>query len=379
MGIKGFFDVQINKETTIRNLRKPFDISEKKICVDSSCIVYKYFHATLKKNLTDKENIDTYTKYVTNLIKGLIDKKVLMIWVFDSGKNVFKEHTTQIRKKSIENILLKEIKSIVPDVKNLSDVEIINNDSEVSFTYDNEIYTCLNITPSRKHFNILKNILEEYNIQYVIADKIEAEQLAVKICKEYSFDGVLSPDSDVLIFGYNVIQYDKGDYFIYYLDEILKEMDITLSDLCIIGIILGCDFCEKTEKIGPKRVLKKFKDIKLPKAENILTIQQQIIHDYLLRPIEFNIPMLPVLPTSTAISSEISTETITETITEGISSETITETITEGISSETITETITEGISSETITDTITEDVSKANQAFHTYDIEVENDIDVSL
>ena len=56
-----------------------------------------------------------------------------------------------------------------------------------------------------------------------------------------------------------MIKHDKQKLYKYELSSLLDEFKINQDDLIKIGIILGCDFAEKTAGIGIKSVIKKFK------------------------------------------------------------------------------------------------------------------------
>ena len=298
MGVKDLFKLRIDKATIFKDLKHEFDIKDKNICIDSSCIVYKYFYSTLDKNSTSDKNIKSYKKFILAFVQELIINNVNAIWVFDGERNIYKLITTLKRKKMYNDLLLKEIKNTITKTNilekssdiTLDDIKIINKNLDLTFEYNNTTYTCLNITPLKIHFDILKNILKTFGINYVIADYLEAEHLAVKICKDYNYQGVLSADSDVLMFNGNLITLNNLDdknsirYYIYYIDEILGKLNITKEDFCKMCIMLGCDFCEKTKGIGCERALKKYNTLSL-------TVDQEPIYKYILDEIgtEYNI------------------------------------------------------------------------------------------
>lgn len=278
MGIKKLFDLQVGC-TILRNLKKEINITNKNICIDSSCIIYKYFHATLNKDLTDEENITLYKKAIFYTIQDLIKRNVTAIWVFDGKRNLFKEGTNEQRKEILNGALLKEIQKLVP-ITSIDEVNIVTRDSTITFIYNNELYNMLNITPSSIHTTILKEMLITFGIEYIIADCIEAEHLAVKICNDLNYDGVLSTDSDVLMFGGNLITVSNC-YYIYNYSEIIGMLNLSKEDFCKVCIMLGCDFCDKTSKIGPKQVLKKYKNI-------LLSDEQDVVLSYVMREIDID-------------------------------------------------------------------------------------------
>jgi len=104
----------------------------------------------------------------------------------------------------------------------------------------------------------------------------ESEQIcAISTNKKDIFgvkmDYVLSVDADALIFGAKKwIKRDikKKKFFLYDLNTVLQEHNLSYDDLVKIAVILGCDFAPKTPRVAEKTVLKKYKDVKLTDAQN---------------------------------------------------------------------------------------------------------------
>ena len=106
------------------------------------------------------------------------------------------------------------------------------------------------------------------------AEQIAAIATNTPIFKEDQIDKkmdcVLTPDADCLLFGAKqLIKRDirKKKLFKYNLSDLLKNYELTQSNLIKVGIILGTDFSPKTPRIGPKTVLKKYNDIELSKEQ----------------------------------------------------------------------------------------------------------------
>jgi hypothetical protein len=60
-----------------------------------------------------------------------------------------------------------------------------------------------------------------------------------------------------------MLKNDKQKLYKYELAAILRTAAIDLDGLIKAGVILGCDFAEKTAGVGPKTVIKKLPNIKL--------------------------------------------------------------------------------------------------------------------
>ena len=68
----------------------------------------------------------------------------------------------------------------------------------------------------------------------------------------------------------------------------LSDNEIDMDDLQKIGIILGSDHAPKTPRVGPKTVLRKFKDIELTEEQKAVNVFNK---DVDLTKIEFHNPL----------------------------------------------------------------------------------------
>jgi hypothetical protein len=136
--------------------------------------------------------------------------------------------------------------------------------------------------------NDLKLMLDSFNIPWIEAPAgFEAEQLAAYLTNNHlhgiKADAVLTPDPDCLLFGARMmIKNDKQKFYKYQLASILHDNKISHDDLIKIGVILGCDFADKTPGVGPGTVLKK-------QAAISLTDRQISAVAYFIKPICSNI------------------------------------------------------------------------------------------
>ena len=111
-------------------------------------------------------------------------------------------------------------------------------------------------------------------------ENIEAEKLGAHLVKTGIIDYFITNDSDALVFGSpNIIRNHTENgrkvNSIYELKSILTDLNVTYEDFVKIGVILGCDFCKKTPRVGLKTVLKKYKDI-------VLTLEQKNAYNYFI-------------------------------------------------------------------------------------------------
>lgn len=133
----------------------------------------------------------------------------------------------------------------------------------------------------------VKYILESLGISYCTADvNTEAEKLGSCLLKNGIIDYFITNDSDALPFGStNILRYHTQNgtkqYTLYELKTVLNDLNITYEEFVKICVILGCDFCKKTPRIGLKTILKKYKD-------TILTPEQIIAYDYFIQETVFD-------------------------------------------------------------------------------------------
>lgn len=116
-------------------------------------------------------------------------------------------------------------------------------------------------TMTSEHVHSVQTLLQLLGQMYVVAPEgIEAEHLGATLVQCGLCNYVFSGDSDVIMFGGNLLLPEKGKtgkYIAYEYNRFVAEAGITRDELLRCGVIMGCDFCPKTSGIGEKTVLKK--------------------------------------------------------------------------------------------------------------------------
>ena len=133
-----------------------------------------------------------------------------------------------------------------------------------------------------KIINDIKFILDCFGIQWCDSPKgFEAESICALLTNsdnEIKSDAVWSTDTDSIIYGSKKLIRElkvksKKVFILYDLNKILDENNLNIDDLRKIAVVAGCDHCVKTPKIGPKTILKKYKDVELtPEQKNAVKI-----------------------------------------------------------------------------------------------------------
>ena len=271
MGVENAFKITICNEDSEHNGKVIGDLADaidlkdlagERICIDTSWTIYSAVlamaHVTSLADSSGKTTIHLNT--ILNKVIMFKKFKIDAIWIFDSPKqNAMKAKEIEKRRKRKK------------DSKN----------DKAKWTMTSE------------HVQDVQELLSKLGVMYITApDGIEAEQYGAALtsgpedqryCKY-----MLSGDSDVLFFGGNLLRpvkrrtasgkSSKAGYETYNLQTILDEMDVTIEEFVKMGVTLGCDFCDKTPKIGPKTVHSKLAAVKLP----ALTPEQKEAYFYFL-------------------------------------------------------------------------------------------------
>jgi hypothetical protein len=287
------------------------DLKGKNIVIDASVEIYRACLA-MKQNEALKDSSGRPSIHINSILLGIIIKlksfDINQYWIFDQLKernhNPMKQ--LEIEKRKLKRHEAKEKLEILNEKLNnitISKTEKLSKKESEKTKRDKELFSSdEDDQEDQENDQIEKNIRDEidkkekiaFNMkEYFITDVIfmldmlgitwiecpvgfEAEQLAAfattdnKIFGVY-MDYVLTPDVDCLLFGARkMIKRDirKKKFFLYELDKLLEEYNITQDELIKVGLVLGCDFADKTPRIGPKTVLKKLDTI-------ILTNKQQ--------------------------------------------------------------------------------------------------------
>ena len=237
-----------------------------------------------------------------NVIKHLISNNILPICVFDGKPPIQKKQTIEKRKATVEkskkivesitkqinekiNITKKDInKEVIKDIpENWED--ILLDDEGIDTIYeenekDNELYCDKNkidleyIKHFKKSFNINSNEIKDckYFLELMGLPFIESYEEADKECAiiynkfKYLISGIMTEDSDILLFGgsciYKDFDFTSETVNELNLDDILKFLNdkankikpikFTLDNLIDFSIILGNDY---TNGIRVKTVL----------------------------------------------------------------------------------------------------------------------------
>lgn len=137
------------------------------------------------------------------------------------------------------------------------------------------------ITPHEKEIFI--NMIDLLGMPRIMCQKIEAEHMASLCSRKNPKSMVLSNDTDVLMYGANMLRYiPSTGYELYYIDRILDTYQISYNDFVRICLALGMDYVRGgTKGIGPKRVVDQVKGDKIQYTE-----LQERVYTYITEELE---------------------------------------------------------------------------------------------
>lgn len=275
MGIKNFS--QTFKPIKTINFK---DIKNTRIAFDIMSELWRASLGTKNiKTLTDKNGNSTVhiSVMLANIIQ-LAKNKVEIIGCFDYNKKSDETYHNPIKYDEIKKrqIIkdkakkkLEEDKLISDDEEEIDEEKKLSNLKEKLDTDKKNMLEKQAFTVNSEMINDIKFIFDCLNIKYLEAPKtFEGEYMCSYLEKNDFVNGCFSNDTDLIAFGcktfYRRNPRDKKIY-IYTQDNILEQIgeNKNINDIRKIAVILGCDFCDKTNKIGPKTVFKKYQNIEL--------------------------------------------------------------------------------------------------------------------
>jgi 5'-3' exonuclease len=241
MGVKGLNKIISSKEMKIN------DFKGHKMAIDTSIYLYKFKYG------------DNFIKSFFNQIKRFHKLNIRPIYVLDNKPNELKRDTLEIRKKRTSKIKEK-IDEIENKEEEEQDIEKLNKLKRQ------------NIKISKEDIDKLKELFEKCNVSYIEAPPgYDAEAICSKLNIEGKVEGVVSNDIDVLAYGGKCLitnmKNNNSEVKVYYLDDVLKELQLEYDGFVHMCLVMGCDFHKGEYKYGPKKSLKAVKEGKFKTEE----------------------------------------------------------------------------------------------------------------
>lgn len=227
MGVKDFFKIDV-KDGSIKDLSLTVDLaglSGMTIAIDTSYMIYQ---SALAVQLTDsKGRLTSHMNVILSKINAYAKAGIHQVWIFDSPEGN--------ERKAAENERRRAYRAETGAYKmTTADVESV------------------------------KGLIHRMGLLYIeVPNGVEAEQYAAAMCRSNVADYVLSGDSDVLMFGGNLLKpipsakTNKVAFDSYRLSDILEKTGMSYTQFVQMGVAMGTDFNEKVPRVGPKTVIKR--------------------------------------------------------------------------------------------------------------------------
>lgn len=248
-------------ESTIHTLDLK-DLSRKDIAIDAMNVLYQFLSIIRQPNgtplLDSQERITSHLSGLFYRNINLLEENIRPIYVFDGKPPELKQETIVERKQIRDTATEKWLDAL--DRGDLVEAK--------KFAQASSRFTEMMISDS-------KMLLSYMGLPYVQAPS-EGEAQASYMVRKGDFWGVGSQDHDSLLFGADRLIRNltitgrrklprKSTYIevkpeLIYLEELLKDLEITREQLVDIGILVGTDFNEGVKGIGPKTALKLIKE-----------------------------------------------------------------------------------------------------------------------
>jgi 5'-3' exonuclease len=171
-----------------------------------------------------------------------------------------------------------------------------------------------------KKISEIKELLDQFGIPYIHDKRYEADIICSHLVKNNIADYCISNDMDMLAFGCNKVirnlSFTSDLIDIYFIDNILLDLNITQPQFIDMCILLGCDYTTKLINIKssmPLNLITKYNNI-----ENVITnltdinatLEKHILYNdnfkyYIARNI-FNIELAPDIWTDIITSIDLS-------------------------------------------------------------------------
>lgn len=235
-----------------------------------------------------KDSNGRVTSHLSGLLyrtSNLVDAGIKPIFVFDGEPPEFKTKTIQARKLAKEEAREKWKQAL--------------ETGEEAITYAQRATVLTN-----EMIEDSKKLLEAMGIPYLVA-KSEGEAQCAFMCIRKDVDFSASQDFDSLLFGSpylvrnlsitgrrkvpNKDTYIEVNPEIIDLSQMLSNLGITREQLIILGMLVGTDYNEGIEQVGPKTALKLVKEHKtlkkvLAHVEWKDDVEPEAIYDFFLDP-----------------------------------------------------------------------------------------------
>lgn len=279
MGIKNLQQFLVTKKIDCFFQISLVHFSHLRVAMDGMNWIYKYVYR-IYKNILDKqedilEEIDkelVFQNIVDEFIKfnnRLLNYKITPVWIWD-GVSKNNKAATQADRVSSRKKIREEVSLLREELLNMP---ILERPIDLLNKYKKKLASCS--SPKFNDIERLKKISKELGVPTIIADD-EAENLASSMAVERIVAAVWTSDTDTYPLGAPLVinKFEKKRGFDYvsgiYTNKILKELELSHEEFRDFCILLGTDFNDNLDRVGPVGALtliKKYRNLETVTAE----------------------------------------------------------------------------------------------------------------
>lgn len=261
MGIKNLMKIITRFAPKSIEDKKISDYQNKKLAIDANLMIYKSIFAVRKNGYDLKNNniIITHLHVLLSKIIGMLRNKIIPIFVFDGESPQMKAKTLKQRSETKKKSSLKYYNAK-------------NDDERKKFFY-------LKSDVTHKEIEDCKEMIKTLGLPIINALG-EADSQCAYLSKKGIVYGVVSDDMDMLMFGakrliknFSVSEGKKMQEI--NLNRLLRDLKVNYDRFIELGILLGCDYCEKIKDVGIIGAYEKIKKQSIAKmlGENYLDVK----------------------------------------------------------------------------------------------------------
>src|SRR5579872_1261579 len=255
MGIDGL--PKLIKETAGKSAMRPYNLSRFKgmtVAVDASLMIYQTVIALRSTGHDLKNKQGGLTSHLNGLffkILNLLEFEIKLIFVYDGTPPDIKSKTIELRSKRKS----KAKQALIELAEDSEDEEYVKRFRE-------------SFKPTKEDIEESQILLDLMGIPYITAPG-EADVVLSWLTQRKDTNGkmyakgVCSDDSDMLVLGARYLFKDmlrfmgnNKQVMVINLEKTLENMDLTMDQFQDMSVMLGCDYCSRIKKIGPKGAYK---------------------------------------------------------------------------------------------------------------------------
>ena len=218
----------------------------KKIAIDTSIYLYKY------------RSQESLHESFYNMISLFRKYDITPFFVFD-GKPPPEKMDALKERKMLKLDAEKEYNVLQKSLETIED-----NELKETILNEMEILKRQFVRISEYHVKSVKKIMDAYGVHYYDAYG-EADLTCAYLCKEKCY-GCMSDDMDMFVYGCNVVirhlSLINETVLLYYMDNILTDLDMPHSMLKQISVLSGTDYNIHDNDVSLFETLKWFKEYK---------------------------------------------------------------------------------------------------------------------